>query len=294
LFALALAFDSQFFRKLERFEIFPHGIHRGGQVGYRRSPSRGTGLEFADHKEYSPGDDIRYIDWNVYAAIEELFVKIFEQEEALPLYILLDKSASMGVGSPGKLTFGASLAAALTYVGLANQDHVRVSLFSGGSVASSKILRGKTRIYEVLERLDAQPAGETDLSSALEAFSSENRTAGMVFVISDFLDPAGILGGIRLLAGRRFSVQGIHLVAPQELAPDVTGDVELEDVESGRRLRLATRRDTLERYRAFFESHCHAVRSELAKYGARYLRLSTDLSLDEVLFTRLPKEGVLR
>jgi len=291
---VALAFDTQLLRKLERFEIFPQGVHRGGQVGYRRSPNRGTGLEFADHKEYSPGDDIRYIDWNVYAAIEELFVKIFEQEEALPLYVLLDKSASMQTGMPSKLMFGATLAAALAYVGLANQDHVRVSLFSDGLVSSSKVLRGKTRIYEVLEKLDAEPAGGTDLSRALEAFSAENRAAGMVFIISDFLDAAGVLGGVRLLAGRRFAVQGIHLVAPQELAPDVSGDVELEDMETGKRLRMATRRDTLERYRAFFESHCQEVQGDLAKYGARYLRLSSDMSLDDVLFTRLPKEGVLR
>src|SRR5512133_1288505 len=128
---VALAFDNQFFRKLERFEIFPHGVHRGGQVGYRRSPSRGTGLEFADHKEYSPGDDIRYIDWNVYAALEELFVKVFEQEETLPVYVLLDVSNSMSVGeSPSKLELAARIAAALSYVALANQDAARVLLFA--------------------------------------------------------------------------------------------------------------------------------------------------------------------
>jgi hypothetical protein len=142
--------------------------------------------------------------------------------------------------------------------------------------------------------LDAAPEGTTNLSSAIEAFSAETRQAGMVFVISDFLDPAGILAGVRLLAGRKFAVQGFHIVAPQEMAPDVAGDVELEDVETQKRLRMATKRDTLERYRAFFESHCLGVRAELAKYGARYLRLSSDVSLDEVLFTRLPKEGVLR
>lgn len=295
--AVPLAFDTQFFRKLERFEIFPHGVHRGGQIGHRRSPSRGTGLEFADHKEYSPGDDIRYIDWNVYAHLEELFVKIFEQEEALPLYILLDTSASMSVGEGGgasKLTFGANLTAALTYVGLSNQDYVRVSLFAEGKVASTKILSGKTRIYEVLDRLDTQPNGTTDLTAAIEAFSTENPTAGMVFIISDFLDPNGLLTGVRLLAGRKFAVQGIHLVAPQELTPDVAGDIELEDLETGKRLRMATRRDTMQRFHAFFEEHCANVRGELAKYGARYLRLSSDQSLDEVLFTRLPKEGVLR
>lgn len=291
---MAVDLDSSLLRKLERFEIVPHGVHRGGQVGHRRSSARGTGLEFADHKEYSPGDDIRYIDWNVYAHLEELFVKVFEQEEALPTYVLLDRSASMGVGSPSKLEFGGRLAAALAYVALANQDHVRVSLFADGRLESGKVLLGKTRIYDVFDLLGAPAAGTTDLAAALEAFSAESRLPGVAFVISDFLDPAGVLGGLRLLAGRKFAVYALHLVAPEESHPGLSGDVELEDVESGRRLRVPLRKDTAGRFAAFFEAHCEALRGELRRYGARYVRLRTDQPLDEVLFTRLPKEGVLK
>src|SRR5208282_2049167 len=156
----------------------------------------------ADHKEYSAGDDIRTIDWNVYARLEEVFVKIFEQEEALPVYVLLDKSASMGIGEPTKEAFAAKVAVALAYVGLANQDHVRVSLFANGLVSSTKTLRGKTRIYEVLDLLDDSPEGQTDLAAALESFSVQTALAGIVFIISDFLDPKGMLSGVRLLAGR--------------------------------------------------------------------------------------------
>ena len=291
---MALAVESQLWRKLERFEIFPLGLHRGSQIGHRRSPSRGTGLEFADHKEYSPGDDIRYIDWNVYAHLEELFVKIFEQEEALPVYVLVDRSASMGVGSPTKLHVASHLAAAIAYVGLANQDHVRLSLFADGLAASSKVLRGKTRIYDVLELLDAPPEGTTDLVATLEGFSAEARLPGVAFVISDFLDPQGALAGVRLLAGRRFGIHALHLVAPEEASPVLAGDVDLVDVETGRRLQVPLRRDSVERYRAFFQAHCDALRAELARYGVRYMRIDTTQSLDEVLFTRLPKEGVFR
>ena len=205
---MALTLDSQFFRKLDRFEILAHGIHRGGQIGHRRSVSRGAGLEFADHKEYSAGDDIRYLDWNLYARLEEVFIKIFEQEEALPIYILLDASGSMGLGEPTKLAFAAYVAAALAYVGLANDDDVRVCLFADGLLQSSKILRGKTQIYEILDQLDPPAGGGTDLAAALSTFSAENRLPGMAFVLSDFLDPAGVLPGVRLLAGRRFGVVG--------------------------------------------------------------------------------------
>jgi uncharacterized protein (DUF58 family) len=291
---MALAVDSQLLRKLERFEILPLGLHRGRQIGHRRSPSRGTGLEFADHKEYSAGDDIRYIDWNVYAHLEELFVKIFEQEEALPVYLLLDRSASMGVGRPSKLHVGAQLAAAIAYVGLANQDHVRLSLFADGLAASSKILRGKTRIYDILELLDGPPEGATDLGAALEGFSAATRLPGVAFVISDFLDPQGALAGIRLLVGRRFGIHAMHLVAPEESRPPLSGDVELEDVETGRRLQVPLRRDSLERFQAFFAAHGDRLRAELARYGVRYMRIDTTQSVDEVLFTRFPREGVFR
>jgi len=291
---MSLPLDTQLFRKLERFEILPHGVHRGGQIGHRRSPTRGTGLEFADHKEYSPGDDIRYLDWNLYARLEEEFIKIFEQEEALPVYVLLDRSASMSAGHPSKLTFGAQLAAALSYVGLANQDHVRVSLFADGLVGSTRTLRGKGQIYEMLEMLDAPAEGTTDLASAISGFSSETQLPGMAFIISDFQDPAGVMRGARLLAGRRFVVWAFHLVCPEEVHPELSGDVELQDVETSQTLRVALRRDTLERFGAFFETHCAALRRDLRRYGVRYLRLTTAEELDEVLFTRLPKEGVFR
>ncbi len=291
---MALTLDNQLLRKLERFKLLPQGIHRGGQMGTRRSPSRGTGLEFADHKEYSAGDDIRYIDWNVYAHLEELFIKIFEQEEALPVYVLLDSSASMSLGNPSKFACAAQIAAALAYVGPANQDHVRVSLFAGSTMTSSKTLRGKTRIYEILELLDAQAGGTTDLIAALEGFSSQTRLPGMLFVFSDFLDPNGVLRAARLLAGRKFAIQAFHMVAAQDMLPHLSGDVELQDMESGQRLQVPLRRDTVRRFEAFFENHCQELQTQLRRYGVRYLRLNTNQPLDELLFTRLPKEGVLR
>jgi uncharacterized protein (DUF58 family) len=291
---MAMSVDRQLLRKLERFEIVPRGVHRGGQIGHRRSPSRGTGLEFADHKEYSAGDDIRYLDWNLYARLEELFIKVFEQDEALPIYILLDGSGSMGVGSPSKALFGARMAAALAYVGLASQDHVRVSLFADGLISSTKALAGKTRIYEILGFLDAPAESGTNLAEAIESFSRDTRLPGVVFLISDFLDPQGVIEGVRLLASRRFGVYALHLIAPEEAAPDLGGDVELRDIETGGTLHVPLRRDMAQRYAAFFKAHCDSLRSDLQRYGARYVRLTTDQDLDDILFTRLPREGVFR
>jgi len=291
---MPLALDGRFFRKLERFEIVPRGLYRGGQLGHRRSPSRGTGLEFADHKEYSAGDDIRYLDWNLYARLEELFIKLFEQEEAVPVYILVDGSASMSVGGPSKAALAAQVAAALAYVGLANQDHVTIARIADGLVASTRPLSGKTRIYEVLDFLDAAPAGTTDLAGALEEFSAQTRLAGVVFLLSDFLDPGDMVAAARRLAGRKFGIYALHIVAAEELNVELSGDVELCDVETRRVLRQPLRRDTVERFRAFFREHCDRLRADLRRYGVRYVRLTNEQDLDQILFTLFPREGVFR
>ena len=291
---MRLPLDSRFFRKLDRFEIVPRGVYRGGQLGHRRSPSRGTGLEFADHKEYSAGDDIRYLDWSLYARLEELFIKLFEQEEAVPIYILLDGSASMAVGQPSKALLGAQIAAALAYVGLANQDHVTIARVADGMVATTRPLSGKMRIYEVLDFLDAAPAGTTDLAGALEAFSLQTRLAGVVLVISDFLDAGDLVAAVRRLAGRKFGIYALHLVAAEELNVELSGDVELCDIETGRTLHQPLKRDTVERFRAFFRSYCDQLRTDLRRYGVRYLRLNCEDDLDHILFHTFPREGIFR
>jgi hypothetical protein len=128
----------------------------------------------------------------------------------------------------------------------------------------------------------------------LASFSQETRRAGVLFVISDFLDAGGVLDGLRPLAGRKFGIYALHLIAPEELNVELSGDIELCDVETGRTLRPALRRDTVERFRAYFRAHGDRLRAELRRYGMRYLRLTTDQDVDDILFTRFPQEGVFR
>jgi len=204
---VASSLDMQLLRKLDRFEIVPRGIHRGGQIGHRRSASRGTGIEFADHKEYS--------------------------------------------------AFGASIASALAYVGLANQDHVRLLLFADGLVSSTRTLAGKTRIYELGGILDEAPEGKTDLREAIESFSKETRLPGVVFILSDFLDPAGVLDGMRLLVSRKFGVYALHLIAPADFVSRRNKSGGLAG--SLRRQRVAGHRDGREPQRASAPRHGSAV-----------------------------------
>jgi len=301
---MTVTIDNRLLRKLERFRIFPRGLYRGGQAGMRRSLSRGTGLEFADHKAYSVGDDIRYLDWMLYGRLEELFVKVFEQEESLPVYILLDCSASMSLGEPTKAEFAKRIAAAICYVGLANQDHVRVSLFGNGLISSSRTLSGKAQIYEMLDFLGSAPSSgtpgtigargkeTTDVTRAIEGFLSEHPLSGSAFILSDFLDPKGVMEGVRLLASRRFGIYGMHVVAPEEAAPELSGDVELFDVETARVRKVPLKRDTVVRYREFLADYWSTLRAELQRYGVWYLQLFSDRPVEETLFTVFPKEGV--
>ena len=285
---MAVTIDNRLLRKLDRFKICPRGLYRGGQAGMRRSLSRGTGLEFADHKEYSVGDDIRYLDWMVYGRLEELFIKVFEQEESLPVYILLDCSASMLLGKPTKAEFAERIAAAICYVGLANQDHVRVCLFGNGLISSSRTLSGKAQIYEILDFLNTAPEGTTDMTRAIEGFLSENHLSGSAFILSDFLDPKGVMEGVRLLASRRFGIYGMHVFAPEEAAPDLSGDIELFDVETAQTLKVPLKRDTVARYQEFLANYWSTLRSELQKYGAWYLQLPSDRPVEETLFRVFP------
>ncbi len=291
---MAVSIDFSLLHKLERFRIVPRGTYRGGTIGNRRSTSRGTGLEFADHKGYSAGDDIRYLDWNVYGRLEELFIKKFEQEEALPVYVLIDSSGSMLLGDTQKYEFGARLALALSYVGLANNDNVRAIRFGEGLLSSTKGLTGKTGIYEIINFLNSSPKGKTDITKALQDFLAENRSPGVVFVISDFLDPQGIMEGIRLLTGRKYGVYGMHLIAPEEVAPEVSEDMELLDSETGKLLKVSVRRTMKERYGKFFLEHCAGIEKDLTHYGVRYMKLLTNASSNEVIFNLFTKEGVLK
>ena len=289
---MTVTIDNRLLRKLERFKVFPRGVYRGGQTGIRRSLSRGTGLEFADHKAYSVGDDIRYLDWMLYGRLEELFVKVFEQEESLPIYILLDCSASMSLGEPTKAEFAKRIAAAICYVGLANQDHVRVSLFGNGLISSGRTLSGKAQIYEILDFLNATSEGTTDMTRAIEGFLSEHPLSGSAFILSDFLDPKGVMEGVRLLAGRRFGIYGMHVVAPEEAAPELAGDMELFDVETAQVRKVPLKRDTVVRYREFLANYWGTLRSNLQRYGVWYLQLRSDRPVEETLFTVFPREGV--
>ena len=229
-------FDETFLRRLETLRVVTKRASLGQLRADRRSRRVGAGIEFADHRDYSAGDDLRILDWNLYGRMERLLVRLFEEDEDLSIDVLVDTSASMGLGAPPKLNLAAQIGAALAYVGLANLDRVAVTTVGDALGEELPPARGKAHILRVLRFLDAVRAeGRTSLAAAARAFLARHRRhrRGLVVLISDFYDPAGYREALDLLRYGRFEVVAIQVSAREEARPALRGDVAVRDVETG-------------------------------------------------------------
>jgi len=287
--------DARFLRKLQHLMLMSKGVYSGEMMGSRRSKRRGSGLEFTDHKSYSPGDDLRYLDWNVLGRLDELFLKIFEMEEDLYVYVLIDCSQSMGFGNPAKLDLARIVAACLAYIGLAKQDIVRLSFFSDDVIDHSDHYKGRGNIFHLFEFLNEHTlVGGTCFKESLTTFVRHNRRRGIAIVISDFLDPAGVENGLKTLIHNKFGIYGLHVVDPAEENPPLVGELNLIDSETGDALPVSVRRSTIESYRDFFRKHCDGVRRFLNSYDGHYIKVPTTTGLEDLILKVFRREGLLR
>src|SRR5580692_5575067 len=230
-------FDDEFQRKLEYLALVSRRVFSGRLRAERRTKKSGSGVEFADHRDYQPGDDFRYLDWNVYQRFEKLLVRLYEEEEDLAIYFILDTSASMAFGDARKLRYAKKVCAALAYVGLANLDRVSLVTTSDRVMERMPETRGKARIFKVFRFLrEVQPGGTTDLADALKTFVAQNKRRGLVVLVSDLYDPHGFEKGINVLRYNKFDPFVVHVVDPADAKPGlrgVRGDVLLYDCETG-------------------------------------------------------------
>src|SRR5262249_42299930 len=181
--------DPQFLARLEQLELVSRKIFLGRMKGERRSKRKGQSAEFADYRNYAVGDDLRFLDWNLYARLDRLFLRLFLEEEDLHVSLLVDNSLSMDFGTPTKLHYAKQVAAALGFVGLVNLDRVVVEAFNDRLTQTSPPLRGRRSLWRLLDFLgQIEPAGPSDLAQALKAFSLKCSGKGVVIVLSDFVD----------------------------------------------------------------------------------------------------------
>lgn len=280
--------------RIERLALVSRQRVRPSGTGERRSLGRGSSLEFADFRAYAPGDDPRQVDWNAYGRTGALFVKLFEDEQLLNLHLLVDVSRSMDWGEPNKLRRALELAAALGYVGLTGQSRVFAALLSGSSAQRFGPAWGRSQATGLFDFLGAAAArGESDLDAALAGYARAASRSGLAVLISDLMTP-NLEAGLAALAAKRFEIVVLHLLAPAEVSPSLSGDLDLIDRESGARVAVTINAETLDRYQARFHAWTAGLERFCARWGIRYLRIESSELLERLLFSRLRRGGVLR
>ena len=278
----------EFLSRLARLRLLVRRRFAGTNAGGRRSLRRGASAEFAEHRPYYAGDDVRRIDWNAYARLEELVLRLYVAEEDVSLYLLLDTSASLGIGAPPKLESAKKIAAALGYVALSGSERVSVMAFGDGLTSVQPPSRGKKRIATLLRQLDAlQASGGTSLARAVDGLLSRSVRPGIVAVISDFLDPAGFARPIDRLLAQKFEPVLLQVLDPEELAPVAGGDLTLIDAERDERVEVTLDERAIRAYRARLHAFFGELQGFAKKRGIHYGRLTSEAHLEDVLLDYL-------
>jgi len=287
-------FDEAFLRRLEQLELASRRLTAGRMKGERRSIRRGQSVEFADYRNYTHGDDLRQLDWNVYARLEKLFVKLFVEEEDVTVHVLVDSSRSMDFGEPNKLDFARRAAAALAYLGLAHLDRVSVAFLADGRASGLRPLRGKGRVFEVFRFLsEPRSARLTGLAAAARDYAGRMRGTGPLILLSDLMDP-GYLDALRDLAGTRCQLSVLHVLAPEELNPEVPPDARLVDNETGQGIEVTGDDDLVGRYRSRLADWQAEISAFCARRGGAYVAVPSDVELTDLLFDVLRRRRVVQ
>ena len=274
--------------QLSRLRIRSRGVFLGKFKGERLSLNRGVGIEFSDYRVYEIGDDLRYVDWKVYARLNRLFVKLFQAEEDLPIKILLDNSKSMGFGQPTKLMCAKQVAAALGYIGLGGLNRVSIYAFSDRMCPVVSPTYGKSQFSKMSKSLQAiDIAGKTDMGSCLTHFITHTRQSGVAVIISDFLDMKDYDPWIKQLVARGFDLTLIHLLADAEIEPQFSGEWRLEDSETGHCKEITINERTIAHYRQRLDIFCKHLRKFCVNRGANYVRITNQTTIEELIFQNL-------
>jgi uncharacterized protein (DUF58 family) len=298
---MAIARDSAplltpaFLRRLERLALATRRVQRGAGKGERRSKRKGSSVEFADYRDYVQGDDLRHIDWNLYARLGQLYLKLFEETEDLTLHILVDASRSMAFGTPTKMDFARRLAAAIAYIGLAGYDRVAISAFSAGGTRVLSPVRGKANVQKLFAFLEGiEAGGGTTLDGGARDHLLRTRTRGVTLLLTDALDPEGYEGAIKRLAAARADLHVVQVLAPEELDPRLSGDLKLVDSETGAAVEISVTPALLRRYAKNRDAFVTGLRDFCRARGVGHYLVSSATPLEELTLEVLRHGGLLR
>lgn len=283
-----------FLTKLDQLSLVSRRIFAGRMRGERLTRRRGESVEFADYRNYVSGDDLRFLDWNIFARLERLFIKLFLQKEDLHVSILIDVSKSMDWGDPSKSLYARRIAAAIAYIGLVNFDRVSLYTFADGLHDQLAGVRGRRLMFKVIEFLERTACdGVSDLAAAGRQFALRHPQPGIVLVLSDFLDKGGYEGGLRFLLGRRYDLYVLQMLSPEEVEPTLIGDLKLTDVEDGDTTEVTVGRALVNRYKANLHAYCGGLRDFCARRGVNYLFTGTQVPFDQIILHYFKQRGLI-
>ena len=288
-------FDEAFLKKIEYLYVISKKVFTGKLRAERKTRKVATGMEFADHRNYAPGDDFRALDWRVYGRTEKLLVRLFEEKEDLAIYFLIDCSESMHFTDNIKLDYARRMAAALGYIGLCNQDRVSFVAFNGNVIDRLPLTSGRGQIYKIfsfLEKLKGE--GPTSMEEAFKSFAGQNRRRGVVVVISDFYNPNGYEKALNFLHYQQFETYVVHIVDNREFEPAFHGDVSLVDAESGERLDLTMTPKLIAKYKAAFDALCLKMEAYCVARNMLYFRTPVETPFDEIVLKVFRAGGFLK
>ena len=301
--------------QLARVDLASQKIFTGKLKGERRSKKRGESVEFADYRPYVVGDDLRFIDWNIYGRLDRLFLKLFLEEEDLSLHIVIDASASSGCGEPSKFVFMQRVAAALGYIGLVNYNRVTLTAIGGvstgmtigeansatdatttdGVVSTRRNLRGRRRAHDLGEWLcGLEPTGGTNFADSAKRIALSRRGKGVMVILSDFFFKEGYETGLRLLLGRGYDLFALQTLSPQEIEPTLGGDLRLKDIEDGDRAEVTISKPLLNQYKKNLAAYCDSLRQFCARRDVVHLLTPSDTPMDTLVLDILRRRGLLR
>jgi uncharacterized protein (DUF58 family) len=287
--------DEDFVRKLDHLQLLFRRNVVGRREGDRPGQQRGGRAEFADYRDYTPGDELRYVDWNVYGRTERLFIKEFTKREAALVCVMLDASASMGLGAPRKLDYAKRLAAAFAYLALTSRNEALLAAFADGEVRWSARFVGKPDVAALAAFLDPiEAAGTTDAFSALRAFRERVAERSLLVLVSDLLEDGRAQRGLRLLGSRRLDLAVLHVLSPQELHPPAAGPVRLTDSETGEGESLEIDDEALRLYADRLNAFCEGWRGFCERRDVRYVQTSTGRPFEECVLEALRRGGLVR
>jgi len=252
-------------------------------------------VEFADHRRYVVGDDLRFVDWNIYGRLEQLFLKLFLEEQDLTVYIVIDSSGSMDFGEPAKGFFIKKLAAALGYVSLVNNNRVSLSSFADGITGDLSHMRGRSYLPQMAEfLLTCRDVGPTFFEKSCRQRASGRFGSGVMIVLSDFLFKDGYQSGLRRLISDRFDLYLIQVLSPQEMEPDLTGELKLVDIEDGDAAEITVSAALLKYYKRTLASYCNELKQFCTQRGAAYVLANSADKVEHLVLNYLRRIGLLR